>query len=520
MTARKTGTRAGAAGKNRDGDGGEAAGRRGSKITRDQEIRERALEALAKLGGQAVADDDVAFEGKRFVLPESMRGNLDNAIKSLTDKRDEEEKEFAFSRVFTFRPRDGAVATGRALRRAFGFTRGKPIQTFFGERPPVLIDVEVGLGEHEQAPWGALTVPGLEGLTLYLGSTLDPEYGQVFALSAEGPRKYRFHVEGLFNLVQAELEERSVYRGQAIDGQEVPKFLDLTGVDESSVVYTRSVLSQLEANVWSPIVHAEQLAELRQPGKRAVLFEGPYGTGKTLAAYLTAQKAVVHGWTFLMCRPGRDDLATVMQTARMYQPACVFFEDLDTVGSPTDGGGDHMSRMLDLFDGLDSKGLRLLLVMTTNRVECLHPGLLRPGRLDAVVSVGALDRPGIEQLTRLVLRDALGDDVDFDQVAKAVNGYMPAFVKEALDRTIRYSVVRNAGQLGQITTDDLIEAAEGLRAQFELMHGASAEPPDTGLPGALGVLVETAAARVIGGSTVVDASDGEVMYQLKPGNGR
>ena len=38
------------------------------------------------------------------------------------------------------------------------------------------------------------------------------------------------------------LASNSMYRGKAFDGQEVPQFLDLSGVDASKVVYTAEVL--------------------------------------------------------------------------------------------------------------------------------------------------------------------------------------------------------------------------------------------------------------------------------------
>lgn len=479
-----------------------------------KEARQEALAALATLGGRTTSDNDIKFEGKKFVVPATMK-DLDEAIDYLDQIRTNEEASFSFSRTFRFRPYDGAVATGRAIRNAFGVAVGKPIITFFGSRPPELMDVEIDLDVYEQAPWGALEIPGLDGMTLYLGAQRDRELGHVFSINAEGPKKYRAHVSGLFDLIEDQLNRDSIYRGKAINGQSTPGFLDLSGVKPEKVIYTQEVMRQLEANVWSPIQHADQLDKLGQPGKRAVLFEGPYGTGKTLAAYLTAQKAVENGWTFIMVRPGRDNLQEVLQTARMYQPACVFFEDLDTVASPTHGGEDHMSKVLDLFDGLDTKGLKMLLVLTTNRVEKLHPGMLRPGRLDAVVSVGALDEDGITRLATQVLGDALDKNIDWGAVATAMDGYMPAFVKEALDRAIRYLVARGEMANGAINTVDLVAAAEGLRFQFNLQHGASEAPTGDQFTGQLGAIVQSAAQNAVRNARILD-SDGDFFGIVEP----
>lgn len=448
------------------------------KESPQQKAQREALQHLRTLGNEATREDDIVFQGTKIVLPKTMK-SIEEGIRFLKKRRDDEEQDYTFQRTFRFRPHDGAHAVRVALMRAFGTAAGKTIQSFFGPIPPAFIDIEIAPGKMTQVPWGAMTIPGMEGVTIYVDQTRDRQLGQLFFLHGEGPRKYRAEIEGFFNLVQDVLETESIYRGRAVDGQTVPHFLDLAGVDPNSVVYTEDVLTQLSANVWSPIRHADTLARQKLPGKRAVLFEGPYGTGKTLAAYLTAQIAVEYGWTFFMVRPGRDDLGEVLQTAKMYQPSVVFFEDLDTVATPASGDRDHMSEVLDLFDGIEAKGLKMLLVLTTNNVETLHPGMMRPGRLDAVISVNALDRQGVEKLARYILGNSLARDVDFDLVFAANEGYMPAFVAEGLHRAIRYAVARSGGQVksGSISTKDLVDAAGGLRAQFELMTGASAASP-------------------------------------------
>jgi transitional endoplasmic reticulum ATPase len=38
--------------------------------------------------------------------------------------------------------------------------------------------------------------------------------------------------------------------------------------------------------------------------------------------------------------------------------------------------------------------------MTTNHKDEIHKGMLRPGRLDAIIEIGAMDRPGVEKLAR------------------------------------------------------------------------------------------------------------------------
>lgn len=477
------------------------------KDTEMARAREEALERLAELGGKLSGEEDIVFQGTKYVLPEHT--SLDDAISFLAKRRDDEENLVSFSRTFPYRPYDGARATSLAIKDFAGFTLGKTLYTFFGRQLPQLIDVRTGPGEEdtEQVPWGAMNIPGLRDTTIYLQSGKDPELGQVFVITAEAPRKYRWHIEGLFRLIAKHLKENSIFKGKAIDGGE--NFIDVSVVDPADVVYTESVTRRLEGDVWSFIRYDRVLAQLGQDGKYAVLFEGPYGTGKSLAALLTAQVAVANGWTFLMCRPGKDNFIHAMEMARMYQPAVIFAEDIDTMAGPQ--SGSTIERHLDMLDGIKMKGLKLLAVFTTNHAEDIHKGMLRPGRIGAVIHVGAMDRAGVEKLGRRVIGAALAPDIDWDLVFERCEGYMPAFVKEVFDRSVRYAITLHDGKLGEIDTEAICLAADGLRDQYRLMEDASEDVRSTDLGSALERVVRDA----VTGTEVIDPdNDDSVAYTL------
>ena len=476
-----------------------------------ERAREEALQRLAELGGVLTADDDVVFTGTKYILPAGT--NLDDGIEFLSKRRDDEENDVEFSRTYPYRPLDGARATRLAIEEFSGFTLGKTLYSFFGRQLPELITIKTGPGENdtEQAPWGAMQIPGMRGVTVYLGEGKDKELGRVFHVRVVGPRKWRHHINGLFDLIGVKLKQRSIYKGKAIDGGE--NFIDVSHVDFADVVFTASVQRRLEGDVWSFIRHSKVLARYGQDGKYAVLFEGPYGTGKSLAALLTAKVAVEHGWTFLMCRPGQDNLVQILELARMYQPAVVFAEDVDTMAGPQ--SGDTIERHLDMLDGIKVKGMKLLTVFTTNHAEDIHKGMLRPGRIGAVITVGAMDREGVEKLGKRVLGESLDTDfIDWDEVYARMEGYMPAFVRECFDRSIRYAVTLNAGDPGLIGTEAICLAADGLRDQYRLMEGAREEKVNSDLTTALGAVIQ----RAVNGVDVQDY-DGDSMYQLVTGNG-
>lgn len=436
----------------------------------DSEIRKSELLAtLAELGGGMTSEEDISFQGTRFVIPETM--SIREAIDFLYEKANEDDQQMTFVREFPYRPMDGARSAYNAMKRVFGMTR--QTRGMFGE-PPQMVTVDVAYGVSEQVPWGTLQVPALPNCRIVFDETWNRDLGRVFQVTVIGPRRMRFVVEGLFALITQELRDTSMYRGQAFDGS--GKFLDLSNVDPSRVVYSADVMTQLDANVWSVIRHTDELRKLGVSLKRAVLLEGPYGTGKTLAAYLTAREATSNGWSFVYCRPG-DNIEEVMSTARMYAPAVVFIEDIDVLGDASTVDADATSKLLDAFDGIANKGLDVLAVMTTNHVDKLHKGLCRPGRLDAIIHIGALDMHGVEVLIRNVIPSHLRGDIDVETVFDAMRGYLPAFVKEAVERSLRYAIARGDGVASMVNTDDLVNAANGLRAQHDLMLNAEEHKP-------------------------------------------
>jgi transitional endoplasmic reticulum ATPase len=192
-----------------------------------------------------------------------------------------------------------------------------------------------------------------------------------------------------------------------------------------------------------------------------------------------------------------------MSTARLYQPSCVFFEDVDSLAAGdvpeavASSKSDSVSKLLDLFDGINAKGTEIMAVLTTNHAERIHKGMVRPGRLDAVIHIGAPDSDGVRRFIETsVASHLLADDIDFDQVGKAMDGFFPAFITESIDRAKRYNISHNGGVPSLLSTEDFVEAAEGLKPQLQLMSDAPETPPIESLDAAFQRTVEDVAHQV------------------------
>lgn len=476
-----------------------------------EELLQRLMQGGLMGSTPIIADDAVQF-GPSFTIPEGM--TYERAGEILKRKQEEEESETEFSREFMYRPMDGANATIAAMKEMFGITLGKTIHSFFGSQPPELRRVAVGPTETVQVPWGRMEIPTMEGMLLQTGSKRHNDYGEIYVLLARGKRKYRTQAEALFDLIEEKLKVGSIYRGKAITGLEEPGFLDLSEFDPESVVYAGRARTELDSSLWSVLRYTDAMRRDKLTRKRAVLLYGPYGTGKTLTGQLTAKIATDNGWTFIAARPGRDDLEDVMRMARLYEPCVVFFEDVDNATSTDDD--DEVSELLDVFDGITAKGGELVVVMTTNHIERIHKGMLRPGRLDALIEIEALDREGVEKLIRQsVGQTKLDSGIDFDAVAEAMEGFYPAFISEAINRATAVALARVDGKPQyNLTTSDLETAALSLRPQLEVMQRAEEGEHSPALDSALRNAVETA----VHGTGVVDG-DGDRMFSLAV-NGR
>ena len=441
----------------------------------------QAIEALAIIGGKRTRDEDIVFEGTGFRFPEQFRGDLDGLLMFVGRYVDGQKEVTYVDKVFDYRPFDGAHATYMMLKKFFGYAQTTAKQGRFGPEPPSEITVATGyingVLQHTTVPWGEMILP-LVGARLSMDIENTYDRGKLFKLRTRVRKVDKEVIDGFYDRIEDYLKTNSIYRGHAVNGE--MEFFDTDRVDPSQFVYSEQVWADAETHILSPMRDAAILAKLGLDPKRVVLLEGRFGGGKSGLGRTAAKVAVANGWTALFCTPGKDNPFQVMQTAQLYLPiegkggCLVFMEDLDVL-SQQNNDPTYTSRLLDAFDGFETKGRPFVLVMTTNHAEEITQGMTRPGRIHAIISIGAMDRPGVEKLCKVVIGNYLAPDIDFDAVYAATEGYMPAFVREGIERALRY-MVRRTKDVGLISTADLVYSMGSLRGQFELHVAASDRP--------------------------------------------
>src|SRR5688572_17587178 len=161
---------------------------------------------------------------------------------------------------------------------------------------------------------------------------------------------------------------------------------------------------------------------LREPGRfsaiggripKGVLLVGPPGTGKTLLARSIAGEANVpflfsSGSDFveMYAGVGASRIRKMFRDARRHPSCIIFIDELDAVGRSRGGNSlsheereQTLNQLLVEMDGFVAND-RIVVIAATNRQDILDPALLRPGRFDRQVTVGAPDVNGREQILK------------------------------------------------------------------------------------------------------------------------
>ncbi|HLY84298.1 MAG TPA: AAA family ATPase [Acidimicrobiales bacterium] len=237
--------------------------------------------------------------------------------------------------------------------------------------------------------------------------------------------------------------------------------------------------------------------------RRAILFEGPPGTGKTYLAKAMAREA---GVPFLFVsssafqsmyygqtnRKIRSYFKALRSAARREGGAIGFIEEIDAIGAARGGMGgnstqregisgvvnelliqlqsfdqppaatrlaswfvERINRLLPVQQQLrraKPRTANILVVGATNRASDLDPALLRPGRFDRSIHFDLPSRAGRREILDYYLdRKAhdveLDDPISRDTLAAMTFGYSPAMLEHLLDEALVWALRRGADGL-------------------------------------------------------------------------
>jgi len=239
-------------------------------------------------------------------------------------------------------------------------------------------------------------------------------------------------------------------------------FNDVAGVDEE-----KEELQEIVEFLKFPKKFIDMGARI----PKGVLLVGPPGTGKTLLAKAVAGEAGVPFFSIsgsdfveMFVGVGASRVRDLFAEAKKNSPCIIFIDEIDAVGrqrgAGVGGGHDEREQTLNqLLVEMDGFGANegVIILAATNRPDVLDPALLRPGRFDRQVVVGAPDILGREAILKVHARKKpLAQDVDLNSLAKNTAGFSGADLENMLNEAALLAARRNKDLIGMAEVEDAI----------------------------------------------------------------
>ena len=427
---------------------------------------------------------EVRRHGDAIVIPESL--SLENADKAIHARMDFEKEVVAVhAPIKAPFPFEGAYALHEILTNRFGWANGVPTPGFFGKTPPAMLAVPVGPNQTVQVPWGRFSLPQVDGY-IETGIETDDLGVTRFVIGGQVKRMHEKVVNEIVEAVQDRVRHNSIYKGKAFRvrlyddrGRRIempePKFLDLSRRVEDELILPEDTDESVRTNIFTLIERTNEVTEIGIPLKRGILLAGPFGTGKTMIARVTAEKAVDHSWTYVEVERIHE-FAEVARLVVAYgdQEAGVvlFCEDIDRI-MQGDERSEGIDMVLNVIDGVESKGSAMMVVLTTNDLDGITSAMLRPGRLDAVIPVNPPDGPAAVRLARQYGRGLIDENDPLTESEKLLAGNIPAVIREAVERSkLRALRLTPKGEKLIVTDEALSLAVKEMANHVQLLTPA------------------------------------------------
>ena len=251
--------------------------------------------------------------------------------------------------------------------------------------------------------------------------------------------------------------------------KDMPKttFADVAGADEAV-----EELYEIKDFLQNPARYQALGAKI----PRGVLLYGPPGTGKTLLARAVAGEAGVPFFTIsgsdfveMFVGVGASRVRDLFEQAKQNAPCIIFVDEIDAVGrqrgAGMGGGHDEREQTLNqLLVEMDGFGPRtgVILIAATNRPDILDPALLRPGRFDRQIPVGAPDLAGRRAILRVhASGKPIAEDADLEGLAKRTVGMSGADLANVLNEAALLTARENGTLISAASLEESVDRVVG-----------------------------------------------------------
>ncbi|MDB3312881.1 cell division protein FtsH [Clostridioides difficile] len=252
-------------------------------------------------------------------------------------------------------------------------------------------------------------------------------------------------------------------------------FRDVAGLDE-----VKEELFEIVDFMKSPQKYQKMGAKI----PKGVLFYGPPGTGKTLLASAVAGETNssffnVTGSEFVekYVGVGAKRVRTLFEKARKEAPSIIFIDEIDAVGSKRHLESNNekdqtLNQLLVEMDGFN-KDSNVLIIGATNRLDLLDEALLRPGRFDRHIHIGAPNYHTRFEILKVHTDDKpIDKSVNLELLAKKTHGFNGAHLSNIANEAAIFAV-RDDSEC--ITSEHFDKALERVIAGLESKNSALVE---------------------------------------------
>lgn len=239
-------------------------------------------------------------------------------------------------------------------------------------------------------------------------------------------------------------------------------FSDVAGADEE-----KAELAEIVDFLKQPKRYIEMGARI----PKGVLLVGPPGTGKTLLAKAISGEAGVPFFSIsgsdfveMFVGVGASRVRDLFEQAKKNSPCIIFIDEIDAVGrqrgAGLGGGHDEREQTLNqLLVEMDGFGVNegIIMIAATNRPDILDPALLRAGRFDRQILVGAPDVKGREEILKVHSKNKhLEEDIKLDVLAKRTPGFTGADLENLMNEAALLAVRAGKSLIGMEELEEAV----------------------------------------------------------------
>lgn len=203
-------------------------------------------------------------------------------------------------------------------------------------------------------------------------------------------------------------------------------FADVAGMDDIKAMLQQKVLFLLK--------NPEKAQKYKLTPPNGMLLYGPPGCGKTFFAEKFAEEASLNyifikasdvGSTYIHGSQGK--IAQLFSEAESKAPSVICFDEFDAMVPKRSSGeanaliNPEVNEFLSQMNNCSQRGI--FVIGTTNQRELIDPAVLRTGRMDIHIEIGAPDKSTRKKMFDLYLKERPCIGVDTEKLADMTENY-------------------------------------------------------------------------------------------------